>query len=97
MPLRAPSALLWQRILRTDPDMLFQDIGSQLLNRHEFDRLAQPGYVGPQYRPGGLLFISMNPGAGSQDGRKLTTCASTALCSSSGMRMNWRFLPPSTA
>jgi hypothetical protein len=30
--------------------------------------LPQPGYVGARYRPGGLVFVSMNPGAGPQDG-----------------------------
>jgi hypothetical protein len=69
MRLREPSALLWQKILRTNPSRLFSGHGSRLLRRHAFDCLPQPGYVGSRYRAGGLLFVSMNPGAGSQGGR----------------------------
>ena len=38
------------------------------MNRNWADRLPQPGYMGARYRPGGLVFVSMNPGAGPQDG-----------------------------
>jgi len=38
------------------------------MNRNWADRLPQPGYMGLRYRPGGLVFGSMNPGAGPQDG-----------------------------
>ncbi len=38
------------------------------MNRNWADRLPQPGYMGVGYRPGGLVFVSMNPGAGPQDG-----------------------------
>lgn len=29
------------------------------------DGLAQPGFIGPHYRPGSLLLVGMNPGGGS--------------------------------
>ena len=57
-------ALLWRRILRTDPATLFDaDIG-RLQNRSWGDQLPQPGYVGPMYQTGGLAFVFMNPGGG---------------------------------
>jgi hypothetical protein len=59
-------ALLWQRTLRTDPSVLFGPLSARLQTRHFGDRLAQPGYVGSGYRPGGVLFVSMNPGAGGE-------------------------------
>lgn len=65
---RTDAARLWRRILHTDPDVLFGMESSRLLNRNWGDRLAQPGYVGERYRPGGLVFVSMNPGAGPQGG-----------------------------
>ena len=37
---------------------------TRLKNRNWADRLPQPGYRGLRYRPGGLVFVSMNPGAG---------------------------------
>jgi hypothetical protein len=66
---RTSVARLWQKILRTHTATLFGENSSLLLNRHDFDLLAQPGYVGHQYCPGGLLFVSMNPGGGSEGGR----------------------------
>jgi hypothetical protein len=36
------------------------------LNRNWTGKLAQPGYIAAQYQPGGLVFVSMNPGAGPQ-------------------------------
>jgi hypothetical protein len=65
---RQSAALLWRRILRADPEAAFGTQASRLMNRNWADRLPQPGYMGARYRPGGLLFVSMNPGAGPQDG-----------------------------
>lgn len=62
------AASLWQRILRTDRQKLFGADAARLLDRHEGDKLAQPGYVGPSYQPGGLVLVGMNPGGGPQDG-----------------------------
>ena len=66
--MREKAALLWRGILRTDPDAIFGKEASRLMKRNWADRLAQPGYMGQGYRPGGLVFVSMNPGAGPQDG-----------------------------
>jgi hypothetical protein len=68
MLMRNNAALLWRGILRTDPDTIFGSEAARLLNRHGADRLAQPGYIGTRYGPGGLVFVSMNPGAGPQGG-----------------------------
>jgi hypothetical protein len=38
------------------------------MNRNWSDRLPQPRHIGLRYRPGGLVFVSMNPGAGPQAG-----------------------------
>ena len=57
-------ALLWRRILRTDPATLFDTNIGRLQNRSWGDQLPQPGYVGPDYQRGGLAFVSMNPGGG---------------------------------
>ena len=67
-PSREAAALLWRGILNTDPEAIFRLEVSRLLNRNWADRLPQPGYMGARYRPGGLLFVSMNPGAGPQGG-----------------------------
>jgi hypothetical protein len=66
--MRQAAARLWRGILRTDPDAVFGAEAARLLNRHWADRLAQPGYIGTRYSPGGLVFVSMNPGAGPRDG-----------------------------
>jgi hypothetical protein len=66
--LRSKVALLWRRILTADPDAIFGPGASRLLNRNWADRLPQPGYVGARYRPGGLVFVSMNPGGGPKQG-----------------------------
>jgi hypothetical protein len=57
-------ALQWRSILALDPERIFGSEASRLLNRTWGDRIPQPGYVGPDYRPGGLVFVSMNPGGG---------------------------------
>ena len=59
-------AEVWHRIVRTAPtDFLDDRQLSYLLRRpHTRDDLAQPGFVGRNYGPGGLLFVSMNPGNG---------------------------------
>lgn len=66
--MRTNAAVLWRRILTTDPEAVFGTQASRLMNRNWADRLPQPGYMGARYRPGGLVFVSMNPGAGSQAG-----------------------------
>jgi hypothetical protein len=66
--MRDNAALLWHRILRADPEAVFGPEAARLMNRNWSDRLPQPGYMGLQYRPGGLVFVSMNPGAGPEDG-----------------------------
>jgi hypothetical protein len=65
---RSALAEQWQRILRLDPDTIFREERGKLLQRNWGDRLAQPGYVGMGYSPGGIAFVSMNPGAGDQEG-----------------------------
>ena len=66
--MRHNAALLWRRILTADPEAVFRTHASRLMNRNWADRLPQPGYMGARYRPGGLVFVSMNPGAGPQAG-----------------------------
>ncbi|MGH9631695.1 MAG: hypothetical protein ACRD7E_25595 [Bryobacteraceae bacterium] len=66
--MRQRAAGLWRRILTSDPDAIFGPEASRLLNRGPADRLAQPGYMGQRYRPGGLVFVSMNPGPGPLGG-----------------------------
>jgi hypothetical protein len=39
------------------------------------DRLLQPGFVGPLYRPGGLLVLGINPGNGSSTHRSVSDSA----------------------
>ena len=57
--------MLWRRILAADPEVVF-GTEARLMNRNWADGLPQPGYMGAQYRPGGLVFVSMNPGAEPQ-------------------------------
>ena len=68
---RSACGALWQRILRSNREDLFgpDAAGFRNRNRHEGDRLAQPGYVGRDYAPGGMLFLSMYPGGGPDGGR----------------------------
>ncbi len=61
-------ALLWRRVLRTNRTRLFGDEAKLLQNRNWGDLLAQPGFVGPNYETGGLVFVSMNPGGGPNEG-----------------------------
>lgn len=68
MDLRQSASLLWRRILTADPDVIFGAEAARLMNRNWADRLPQPGYMGARYRSGGLVFVSMNPGAGPQAG-----------------------------
>lgn len=58
------AAVLWRRILRTDPREILGKESERLLNRNWGDRVAQPGFLGAEYAPGGLVFVSMNPGSG---------------------------------
>jgi hypothetical protein len=65
---RLELAQLWQSILRTDPNRLFGQDTEMLMNRpNTGDDLPQPGFVGPSYRPGGVLFLGNNPGNGPSD------------------------------
>ncbi len=63
---RLELAQLWQSILRTDPSELFGWDAERLAQRPgSGDDLPQPGFVGPLYRPGGILFLAKNPGKGA--------------------------------
>ncbi len=63
---RTELAQLWQSVLRTDPDRLFGWDAERLAQRPgSGDELPQPGFVGPSYRPGGVLFLGNNPGKGA--------------------------------
>jgi hypothetical protein len=65
---RLELAKLWQSILRTDPNRLFGPDTDILMDRpNTGDDLPQPGFVGPLYRPGGVLFLGNNPGNGPSD------------------------------
>lgn len=86
---RTEAALLWRRILTADPDAIFGTEASRLMNRDSgADRSPQPGYMGLRYRPGGLMFVSMNPGAGPQDGVGPDDRPSMRPCNACGMPMN---------
>ncbi len=65
---RTKLAYEWHRILNTDRKTLFGPAVRLLNNRNYGDRLAQPGFVGPRYQPGGVLFVGMNPGGGPSKG-----------------------------
>src|SRR3989442_3913173 len=62
------AALLWRRILLQDPKQIFGSAADRLLNRNWGDRIPQPGYVGRRYDVRGLMFVSMNPGGGPNEG-----------------------------
>ena len=64
--------MLWWRILRQNPNDLFGPEVAKLRNQTWGDRIPQPGYLGNDYVPGGIMFVSMNPG-GSQRDRPGTT------------------------
>lgn len=66
---RRDAASLWHRILNTDAVQTFGELSGRLLNRDWYDGLPQPGYVGPRYTSGGVLFVGMNPGAGGKGDR----------------------------
>jgi len=60
----ASVAALWQRILRVDHASLFVGAAGDIKDRdHGFDRLPQPGFIGCDYRPGGVLLLGQNPGS----------------------------------
>lgn len=67
---RTDLAVLWRRILQTDHERLLGLDFDRLQNRSWGDQLAQPGYVGPGYRPGGLAFefIGGEGARGEDDG-----------------------------
>jgi len=60
--LKQDLAALWQRILRTDATKLFGKHHKSIRDYNEDDWIAQPGYVGSQYRTRGLVFVAVNPG-----------------------------------
>ncbi|HWY14069.1 MAG TPA: hypothetical protein VNX86_02905 [Rhizomicrobium sp.] len=61
--LTTKAAALWQRILKVDHSYLFATASQDIRDRpHGFDRIPQPGFVGSQYRKGGMLLIGQNPG-----------------------------------
>lgn len=61
--LPARVAMLWQSILRSNQAEVFAGYEVSAKNRpHGHDRLPQPGFVGPSYRPGGVMIIGQNPG-----------------------------------
>src|SRR5262245_51728365 len=60
--LKQDLAALWQRILRTDATKLFGKHYKSIRDYNKDDWIAQPGYVGFQYRVGGLVFVAVNPG-----------------------------------
>ncbi|QIN82759.1 hypothetical protein GBA63_08940 [Rubrobacter tropicus] len=63
---RTELSRLWQAILRTDPHRLFGRDAERLAQRPgSGDELPQPGFVGPSYRLGGVLFMGKNPGKGA--------------------------------
>lgn len=68
-PDREKLAGLWQSILSyTDrPQEIFGVHSERLFDRHhsDVDRLPHPGFVGRNYRQGGILFLGMNPGNGT--------------------------------
>lgn len=69
---RAELARLWQSVLRTDPNRLFGRGADILMDgSNTGDDLPQPGFVGPSYRPGGILFLGNNPGNGPKDPNEL--------------------------
>ncbi|MGI8962625.1 MAG: hypothetical protein ACR2IV_23295 [Bryobacteraceae bacterium] len=65
---RSELARLWQQIVRTELQEFLPTaaVHAQLLLRADTrDDLAQPGFVGPNYAPNGIVFVSMNPGNGN--------------------------------
>jgi len=58
---------IWQQILLTNPKAIFGAEVTKLSNRHYADAIPQPGFVGSNYRRGGILFIAMNPGGGADE------------------------------
>jgi hypothetical protein len=70
MPIEHPDrdqlATQWQEILKLSnrTQEVFGSNASLLQDRHDEDRLPHPGFVGPLYRSGGVLFLGMNPGSG---------------------------------
>jgi hypothetical protein len=64
--LKRQLADLWTSILRTNPEPLFERHKSLLRKRRTDDLIAQPGYVGPYYKPRGLLLVGMNPGGSAK-------------------------------
>lgn len=61
---------IWQRILRTNPEQVFGDSYKILAypeTKHPDDIIAQPGFVGQNYKAGGYIFVGMNPGKPKND------------------------------
>lgn len=56
-------AMLWRDILKVDPRKVFSGVEAHAVSREgSHDDLPQPGYVGPRYKPGGILLLGQNPG-----------------------------------
>ena len=59
---RKALAILWRDISRLNERDIFKDAPTARRHARGDDALAQPGYVGRGYRPGGVVFIGANPG-----------------------------------
>ena len=57
-------APVWQRLAREASDASVL-AGTTLDRPHGYDRLPQPGFVGPAYSPGGLVLVGQNPANGA--------------------------------
>ncbi len=65
---RLELAHLWQSVLKTDPNRLFGRDAENLMQESDSgDDLPQPGFVGPSYRAGGVLFLGNYPGNATKD------------------------------
>jgi len=53
---------LWHEVANSDHTSVFKQAPQAARKRNAFDKIPQPGFVGPHYRPGGMLFMGKNPG-----------------------------------
>ena len=58
------TALLWREILKSSPSASFGAFPERMLNRHDGDALAQPGFVGSRFHTGRVMFLALNPASG---------------------------------
>jgi len=62
--LRSKLAVLWRECIRkTSGEVFDKNQGKRIQFRHKFDEIPQPGFVGFNYRRGGILFVGINPGS----------------------------------